>query len=80
MIVEDRRSAGSVNLNVFSVFSLLTRSDPATAFGVDEYLALKDISEIAVSPDGDYVAYTLTSKDIDRTCDAIDNVMSKATS
>ena len=27
-------------------------------FGIDDYLALKSISEISVSPDGQYVAYT----------------------
>ena len=48
----------------FSFFSLLPGSDSATGFGVDEYLALKDISEIAVSSDGDFIAYTLTSKDL----------------
>jgi dipeptidyl aminopeptidase/acylaminoacyl peptidase len=51
-------------LCAFSLSSLLSRSDSVTGFGVDEYLALKDISEIAVSPEGDFVAYTLTSKDL----------------
>ena len=48
----------------FSLFSLIRHGDSLTGFGVDDYLALKDISEIAISPEGDFVAYTLTSKDL----------------
>ena len=42
-------------------------------FGIDEYLALKSISEISVSPDGLYVAYTTTSSDLtkDETRDTV---------
>ena len=42
-------------------------------FGIDQYLALKLVSEIRVSPEGQYVAYTLTSNDMeaDNTRDAV---------
>ena len=42
-------------------------------FGVDDYLALKSVSEISVSPDGMYVAYTTTSSDLkkDETRDTV---------
>lgn len=53
-------------LSLLSLISLLSRTDAQAAFGIDEYLALKDISEIAVSPAGDFVAYTLNSKDLEK--------------
>jgi dipeptidyl aminopeptidase/acylaminoacyl peptidase len=53
-------------LSLLSLISLLTRTDAVAGFGVDDYLALKDISEIAVSPDGGVVAYTLSSKDLEK--------------
>jgi len=53
-------------LSLLSLISLLSRTDAQAGFGIDEYLALKDISEIAVSPEGDFVAYTLSSKDLEK--------------
>ena len=48
----------------FSLSSLFTRAEKGKPFGVDQYLALNDISEISVSPEGDYVAYTVASNDL----------------
>jgi len=55
-------------LCAFSLFSLFSRADADAGkrFGVDEFLALEDISEITVSPEGSFVAYTLTSNEIDK--------------
>ena len=50
----------------FSLNSLLGRSESGKRFGLDEYLALNDISEIAVSPDDAFVAFTLTSRDLEK--------------
>ncbi|MDX1498747.1 MAG: S9 family peptidase [Woeseiaceae bacterium] len=47
---------------------LVLAGAPATAaerFGVDDFLALDTISEIAVSPAGRYVAYTVTVNDLE---------------
>jgi len=53
-------------LSVLSIFSLLSQKDSARTFDVDRYLSLRDISDIAVSPEGDFIAYTLTSKDTEK--------------
>ncbi len=37
----------------------------AEPFGIEHYLALGTVDEIAVSPDGAYVAYTLSTKDLE---------------
>ena len=50
----------------FSLFSLFSRTDADKYFGIDEFLALKDISDITVSPEGSFIAYTLTSSDIEK--------------
>lgn len=50
---------------VFSLLSLLPRSRQRPTFGLDDLLALKDISDINLSPDGQWVAYTLTQNDLD---------------
>ena len=55
-----------VILSLLSLISSLIRADALASFGVDDYLALEDVSEIAVSPDGEFVAYTLTSKDLEK--------------
>jgi len=51
-------------LTAFSLLSLFNRADAEQQFGIDQYLALKDVSEISASPDGLYVAYTVTSNDL----------------
>ena len=51
---------------MFSLSSLISRKDSLTGFGVEQYLSLRDISEIAVSPDGQFVAFALTSKDLEK--------------
>ena len=51
-------------LAVFSLTSLFTRAEEAKLFGIDDYLALKGISEISVSPEGNFIAYTITSSDL----------------
>lgn len=48
-----------------SLLSLFGRADAEQRFGVDQYLALKSISEINASPDGQYVAYTVTTNDLE---------------
>ncbi|MGI9219912.1 MAG: S9 family peptidase [Woeseiaceae bacterium] len=62
-----------VALAVFSFSSLFSQAEEATLFGVDEYLSLKSVSELTVSPDGHYVAYTVTSSDMkkDETRDTV---------
>ena len=50
----------------FSLFSLFSRASTDRRFGVDEFLALKDISDIAVSPEGSFIAYTITSSEIEK--------------
>ena len=51
-------------LSAFSLLSLFNRADAEQRFGIDQYLALNDVSEISASPDGLYVAYTVTSNDL----------------
>ena len=60
-------------LCAFSLLSLLGRADAEQRFGIDQYLALGSVSEISVSPDGLYVAYTVTSNDLkkDETRDTV---------
>ena len=53
-------------LCAFSLFSLLSRAESDKSFGVEEYLALKDISEVALSPEGHFIAYTITSNDLEK--------------
>ncbi len=53
-------------LSIFSLLSLLSKTDAADKFDVDRYLALKDISEIALSPEGGMIAYTLTTNDLEK--------------
>jgi dipeptidyl aminopeptidase/acylaminoacyl peptidase len=47
------------------VLSLGTASAAEKHFQIEDYLALDAISAIAASPDGAYVAYTLSSKDLE---------------
>ncbi len=35
-------------------------------FDIDTYMALKQVSEIAVSPDGAYLAYTVSHYDLEK--------------
>ena len=54
-------------LGVVSMVALLVWTPDGFAdrlFDIDTYLALKGISEIAVSPDGDFIAYTQSRSDI----------------
>jgi len=51
-------------LCAFSLLSLFDRADAEQQFGIDQFLALKDVSEISASPDGLYVAYTVTANDL----------------
>lgn len=50
---------GSVFLSVCS-----NRAAAGRVFDVDAFLAIKDVSEVSISPDGAYVAYTVTSNDL----------------
>jgi len=52
-------------LPVLLALPLLFGRTLAEPFGIDHYLALGTVDEIAVSPDGSYVAYTLSTKDLD---------------
>ncbi|MCH8059354.1 MAG: S9 family peptidase, partial [Proteobacteria bacterium] len=60
-------------MSAFSLLSLFTGADAEQRFGIDQYLALDSVSEISVSPDGLYVAYTVTSNDLkkDQTRDTV---------
>lgn len=51
-------------VTAFSFLSIVGRADAEQRFGIDEYLALKTLSEIAVSPDGKFVAATTTKYDM----------------
>ena len=51
-------------LCAFSIFSLASRADADKTFGVEEYLKLQGVSEMSVSPEGDYVAYSVTHNKI----------------
>ena len=53
-------------LCALSLLSLFGRADAAQIFGVEQYLALKGVSEISASPDGLYVAYTVTANDLEK--------------
>ena len=50
----------------FSLFSLFSRAEAARKFGIDDYLALNDISEINLSPQGRFIAYTVSSNDFEK--------------
>lgn len=63
MISEQSRP---IILCAFSLFSLFSRADASDAFGIEQYLALKNISEIAVGPGGESIAYTVTSVDLEK--------------
>ena len=43
----------------------LVSADEARHFGIDEYLALKSVSDLSASPDGEFVAYTLSATDLE---------------
>ncbi|MGI9271244.1 MAG: prolyl oligopeptidase family serine peptidase [Woeseiaceae bacterium] len=63
-------------MSVFSLLSFFTSAKANKPFGIDDYLALQSISEISVSPDGpngQFVAYTVTSSDLkkDETHDVV---------
>ncbi len=52
---------------VLSTVVLLACSNQAVTaqvFDIDAYLAIKDVSEISISPDGAFVAYTVTGNDL----------------
>ncbi len=54
-----------IALAVFSLTSIFGQAQAEQqVFGIDEYLALKGVSELSASPDGFYVAYTVTSSDL----------------
>ena len=48
----------------FSLISLFGPTNADELFGIDQYLALKGVSELSVSPEGNYLAYTVTSSDL----------------
>ena len=51
-------------VTAFSFLSVVGRADAEQRFGIDQYLALKSLSEIAVSPDGMFVAATTSKYDL----------------
>ena len=53
-----------LGLAAFSLISLFGQANAEAVFGIDQYLALKGVSELSASPDGLYVAYTVTSSDL----------------
>ena len=46
--------------------TLFTPAAFAEVFDVDTYLHMQDVSEISVSPDGQFVAYTLYERDLEQ--------------
>ena len=46
--------------------TLFTPAVFAEVFDVDTYLRMQDASEISVSPDGQFVAYTLYERDLEQ--------------
>lgn len=60
-------------LAVFSLTSLFSHAEEARYFGIDDYLGSGGIGEVAVSPEGNFVAYTITSNDLkkDHTRDVV---------
>ena len=46
--------------------TLFTPAVFAEVFAVDTYLRMQDASEISVSPDGQFVAYTLYERDLEQ--------------
>ena len=50
----------TIILCAFSLLSLMSRADEAASFGVDHYLALNSVAEISVSPEGEFVAFSIT--------------------
>ena len=46
--------------------TLFPRAASGEAFDVDTYLRMQDASEISVSPDGQFVAYTLYERDLEQ--------------
>ncbi len=51
-------------LAAFSLISLFGQANADTVFGIDQYLALKGVAELEVSPEGAFLAYTVTSSDL----------------
>ena len=51
-------------VTAFSFLSVVSRADAETHFGIEQYLAIKSLSEISVSPDGQYVAATTSKYDL----------------
>ena len=45
--------------------TLFPRAASGEAFDVDTYLRMHDASEISVSPDGQFIAYTLYERDLE---------------
>lgn len=45
---------------------IASQANAAERFGIDQYLALQSVSEISASPDGRYVAYTVTAADLEK--------------
>ena len=52
----------------FSMFSLFSdvNANSEGRFDIDDLLALRELSELAVSPEGDFLAYTVTAYDLDK--------------
>lgn len=55
----------TICLYALALFFQTATAGSEQRFGIDDFLALKEIAEISVSPDGLYVAYTVTSNDLE---------------
>ena len=66
-----------IAVTAFSFLSLVSRADAEQRFGIDQYLALKSISEIAVSPDGMFVAATTSKYNLEKDNSAPERRMSQ---
>ncbi len=69
--VEVDRCLGKIALKRHNMAYLLllltlpTISAAAETFGIDDYLSLRGLAEIALSPDGQYIAYTNTAANLE---------------
>ena len=55
-----------ISLGVFALLATAAHADTASVFDVDTYLAMRNVSGVRVSPDGDFLAYTVSRKDLQK--------------
>ena len=53
-----------IGVTLLSLTSLFAQANDTRTFSVEDYLALQSVSELSVSPEGSYLAYTITANDL----------------